>query len=110
MVLPSRRGALRYGFEHGVWAAVAWLFVTIRGEPAIAREDRAATLYSVGPTREPDHEAVIRFGGEAPRRRAHSNERFNDHVQARVTTTSDRDRPAGRTDLAGRPKPYACAP
>jgi hypothetical protein len=41
----------------------------------------------------PDHEAIIRFGGEAPRRRAHSNERFDDHVPARVTTTSDRDRP-----------------
>ena len=46
--------------------------------------------------RKPDHEAVIRFGGEAPRRWAHSNERFNDHVRARVTTTSDRERPAGQ--------------
>src|SRR4029077_1139737 len=44
------------------------------------------------------------FGGEAPRRRAHSNERFNDHVQARVTNTSDRDRPAGagQTSPGGR--------
>ena len=64
------------------------------GSPPSGAKDRAATLYSVGPTREPDHEAAIRFGGEAPRRRAHSNERFNDHVPARVTTTSDRERPA----------------
>jgi hypothetical protein len=55
---------------------------------------RAAPLYSVGPLPGPDHEAIIRFGGEAPRRQAHSNERFDDHVLARVTTTSDRDRPA----------------
>ena len=54
---------------------------------------RVAPLYSVGPVLGPDHEAIIRFGGKAPRRRAHSNERFDDHVQARVTTTSDRDRP-----------------
>ena len=33
---------------------------------------RAATLYSVGSVLDPDHEAVIRFDGEAPRRRAHS--------------------------------------
>jgi len=34
-------------------------------------------------------------GSEAPRQRAHSNERLNDRVPARVTTTSDRDhRPA----------------
>ena len=64
------------------------------GSPPSGAKDRAATLYSVGPTREPDHEAAIRFGGEAPRRRAHSNERLNDHVLARVTATSDRDRPA----------------
>jgi hypothetical protein len=29
-------------------------------------------LYSVGSVLDPDHEAVIRFDGEAPRRRAHS--------------------------------------
>ncbi len=46
--------------------------------------------------REPDHEAVIRFGGEAPKRRAHSNQRSKDHVPARVTTTSDRERPTGQ--------------
>jgi len=53
----------------------------------------AAYLYSVVPVLGPDHEAIIRFGGKAPGRRAHSNERFDDHVQARVTTTSDRYRP-----------------
>jgi Plasmid encoded RepA protein len=61
-------------------------------------------LYSVSLVPGPDHEAIIRFGGEAPRRRAHSNERFDDHVQARVTTTSDRERPVGqdKSSLADR--------
>ena len=63
---------------------------TIRGEPASARETRAATLYSVGPVWGPDHEAAMRFSSEAPRRRAHSNERRYDRVLARVTATSDR--------------------
>jgi hypothetical protein len=35
-----------------------------RGEPASARESRAATLYSVGPKRGPDHEASMRFSSE----------------------------------------------
>jgi hypothetical protein len=61
-----------------------------RGEPAIARENSRRTLVFGWPGSGPDHEAIIRFGGEAPRRRAHSNERCDDHVLARVTTTSDR--------------------
>src|SRR4051812_22152100 len=43
---------------------------TNRGEPASAREPRAATLYSVGPAWGPDHEAAMRFSSEAPRHRA----------------------------------------
>jgi len=46
----------------------------IRGEPAIVRNTCAATLYSVGYVLDPDHEASIRFGGKAPRQRAHSPE------------------------------------
>src|ERR1700737_1699351 len=34
---------------------------------------RATTLYSVGSSWDLDHEAVIRFSGEAPGRRAHSH-------------------------------------
>jgi len=33
----------------------------------------------------------MRFRSEAPRQRAHSNERFDDRVLARVTATSDRN-------------------
>src|SRR5271167_4273392 len=44
----------------------------IRGEPAVAGNTCAASLYPVGSVLDPDHEATIRFGGKAPRRRAHS--------------------------------------
>src|SRR5712672_1560660 len=46
------------------------------GEPTLGRDARAATLYSVGSMQDPDHEATIRFCGEAPRRRAHSGHGF----------------------------------
>ena len=42
------------------------------GSPPLGAKHRAATLYSVGSVLDPDHEAVIRFDGVAPRRRAHS--------------------------------------
>jgi hypothetical protein len=75
---------------------VAWLFTNDpRGARHSARRSRRNIVFG-GPTREPDHEAVIGFGGEAPRWRVHSNERFDDHVLARVTTTSDRERSAGQ--------------
>jgi hypothetical protein len=81
---------------------------TNRGEPAIARETSRRILVFGWPRAGPDHEAVIRFDGEAPRRRAHSNERFDDHVPARVTTTSDRERPAGQDGSPKRADSYAC--
>ena len=37
-----------------------------------------------------NHDAVMRIGGEAPRRRAHSKPRLKDHVQGRVAATSVR--------------------
>ena len=58
---------------------------TIRAEPPLRRSRR--TLVFGGPTREPNHEGANRFGGEAPRRCAHSNERSKDHVLARVALT-----------------------
>ena len=54
-------------------------------------DHRATTLYSVGP-QGPDHDAVMRIGGEAPGRRAHSQERCQHHGRLRVTVTSDRHR------------------
>ncbi len=54
-------------------------------------DHRAATLYSVGPWG-PDHDAVMRIGGKAPRRRTHSRNRCQHHGLLRVTATSDHHR------------------
>src|SRR3954465_563051 len=54
-------------------------------------DHRATPLYSVGPEG-PDHDAVMRIGGNAPGRRAHSRKRCQHHGLLRVTATSDRQR------------------
>ena len=38
------------------------------------------------------HDAIMRIGGEAPRRRAHSTPRHESHVGTRVAATSNRHR------------------
>jgi hypothetical protein len=49
------------------------------GELAIVRADRAPRT-CIRPTREDrNHDAVMRIGGEAPRRRVHSKPRYKDH-------------------------------
>jgi hypothetical protein len=53
------------------------------------------TLYSVWDDRgvilhHPNHDAAMRIGGEAPRKRAHSLPRSLNHGGLRVTATSDR--------------------
>src|SRR3954452_24981452 len=60
-----------------------------RGSLPAGADHRATTLYAVGP-QGPDHDAVMRIGGEAPGRRAHSQERCQHHGLLRVTATSDR--------------------
>jgi hypothetical protein len=62
------------------------------GSPPWRAERRVAILYSVGPIRGPDQEAVIRFSGKAPRRRARSGGRHRGRLSGRVATTSDRHR------------------
>ncbi len=58
---------------------------------------------------DPDHDAAMRIGGEAPGRRAHSSTRHESHRKARVTATSDRHRQpagepwAGRETVSGAP-------
>jgi hypothetical protein len=62
------------------------------GSPPLGAKHRAATLYAVGSARDPDHEAVIRFSGEAPRRRAHSADGIEAMELFGVTATSARYR------------------
>jgi hypothetical protein len=59
--------------EHDGTLAEVGMTIT-RGARYRARLLRAATLYSVG-REDPDHDALMRIGGEAPRRQAHSAQR-----------------------------------
>ncbi|WP_247450571.1 hypothetical protein, partial [Bradyrhizobium sp. 180] len=84
---PSRAGAVKVGrraslaacsavarphldgFEHdGMLGAIG---VTIRGEPACGRDQSRHNLVSGG-SKDPNHDAVMRIGSEAPKRRTHS--------------------------------------
>src|SRR5437764_15280825 len=55
-------------------------------------DHRATYLYSADPE-DPDHDAVIRIGGEVPKRRVHSALRPESHASARRAATSDRHWP-----------------
>src|SRR5260370_40197684 len=49
------------------------VLITNRGEPAMGRVTSRHNLVFGWTRAGPDHEAAIRFSGEAPRRRAHSS-------------------------------------
>ena len=56
-------------FEHdGTLGAIG---MTIRGEPAFGRDQSRHNLVSGG-SKDPNHDAVMRIGSEAPKRRTHS--------------------------------------
>jgi hypothetical protein len=59
--------------------------------PRGGREDRAShpCIRSIR-SRDLNHDAVMRIGGEAPQRQAHSLDRHRSHAKQRVTPTSDR--------------------
>ena len=79
--------------------------LTLQGEPAIGREHRAATLYSDGSIEDPDHEAAMRFGGEAPGRRAHSG----NGIEAMVLLGSPPPRIVNSSPSRGRDRvPKSC--
>ena len=66
--------------------------LTIRGELAIGRGSSRHNLVFGRSRAGPDHDAVMRIGGEAPGRRAHSRKRYRHHGLLRVTATPDRQR------------------
>ena len=70
------------------------------GRSPIGAELRATYLYSVDPM-DLDHDAVMRIGGRAPERWAHSTRRLESHSWVRVTTTSDRHRMPATLEAPG---------
>ena len=62
--------------------------VRIRGELAMRAHLRATDLYAVG-SFDPDHDAVMRIGGEAPGGGPILSGRHQCHVRIRLPATSD---------------------
>jgi hypothetical protein len=71
-----------------VWTVPVCL-LRIRGELAIGAHLRATDLYTVGSS-DPDHDAVMRIGGEAPGGGAILSVGIKCHVRIRLPATSDR--------------------
>ena len=71
-----------------VWTVPVCL-LRIRGELAIGAHLRATDLYTVG-SFDPDHDAVMRIGGEAPGGGAILSVGIKCHVRIRLPATSDR--------------------
>src|SRR3954471_16776661 len=82
-----------------------------RGSLPSGADHRATTLYSAGPEG-PDHDAVMRIGGEAPGRRAHSQERCQHHGWLRVTriVIGDQRYPVRQAPRAPRACPVRALP
>ena len=71
-----------------VWTVPVCL-LRIRGELAIGAHLRATDLYTVG-SFDPDHDAVMRIGGEAPGGGVILSVGIKCHVRIRLPATSDR--------------------
>src|SRR5450755_4647316 len=66
--------------EHG--GTLDAVGMTIRGEPAFGRAYQSRHNLVFGGSKDPNHDAVMRIGGEAPRRRTHSFPRHKAMAQA----------------------------
>ena len=92
------------GFEHdGTLGAIG---MTIGGEPACGRDLSRHNLV-FGGSKNPNHDAAMRIGSEAPKRRTHSSIRHKSQGTCRDSATSNRHRrlvTSGRT----RPKLWGC--
>src|SRR5712675_2794652 len=76
--------------EHG--GTLDAVGMTIRGEPAFGRAYQSRRNLVFGGSKDPNHDAVMRIGGEAPRRRTHSFPRRKSHGTSRDPATSNRHR------------------
>jgi hypothetical protein len=65
-----------------------------------APDHRATALYSVG-SMTPNHDAVMRIGGEAPKRRTHSSLRHESQGTTSGSATSNRHKRTDRAESAG---------
>src|ERR1700682_4922792 len=88
-------------FEHdGTLGAIG---MTIRGEPAFERGSVPRHNLVFGGSKDPNHDAVMRIGSEAPKRRTHSSIRHESQGTSRDSATSNRYRRRA-TSVRTRPK------
>ena len=87
----SRRSALArpylYSSEHG--GTLDAVGMTIRGEPACGRAYQSRHNLVFGGSKDPNHDAVMRIGSEAPKRRTHSSIRRVSQGACRDSATSN---------------------
>ena len=84
-------------FEHD--GTLGTIGMTIGGEPACGRDQSRHNLV-FGGSKDPNHDAAMRIGSEAPGRRTHSTFRHDSHESPRDPATSNRHRrpvTSGRT-------------
>ena len=89
----------RTPFRCVAWPGVAGRWAECGGRRGARQWRRGSSRRELvcGGSHDPNHDAAMRIGGEAPGRRAHSAPRLGGHACARVTATSDRHRrPATR--------------
>ena len=115
---PTRAGAVKVGrrpnlaaysalarpyldsFEHdGTLSAVG---MTIRGEPAFLGADQIAPRPCIRWVQDPNHDALMRIGGEAPGRRTHSFSRHESQGGRSGPATSNRHRHPLALEATGR--------
>ena len=75
--------------------------MTIRGEPACGRDQSRHNLVC-GRSKDPNHDAVMRIGSEAPKRRTHSSNRHESQGTCRKSATSNRHRYPSQAYKQGR--------
>ena len=80
--------------------------MTIRGSPLSGAVQSRHNLVS-GRSKDPNHDAVMRIGSEAPKRRTHSSIRRESQGSSRVSATSNRHR-RPVTSVRTRPKLSWC--
>jgi len=120
---PARAGAVKVGrrtnlsmrfalarpyldsSEHG--GPLDGVGMTIRGEPAFECAYQSRHNLVFGGSKDPNHDAVMRIGGEAPRRRTHSFPRHKSHDTSRDPATSNRHRRPVTSGRTG-PKLFQC--
>jgi hypothetical protein len=100
--LPGQQILLSSSGSFLIWKNRFFARITIRGEPAIGHGQSRHNLVS-GRSKDPNHDADMRIGSEAPKRRTHSSSRRESQGACRDSVTSNRNR-RSVTSVRTRPK------